>query len=141
MGIYLLVTLCVMLFDMLKLRRVFERRYVPVQLPEPLMQRRITRSDITNVALEMLHIDGVEANDGSVKANVCFGDVGTEIVRSSMFGKVSFRTVEGGEKRLDGFFICFLRSGDGGILVAESLATRAWEGVKGRRAYVAKPDL
>ena len=123
MGINLLVTLCVMIFDMLKLRRVFESRNVPVQLPQPLMQRRIARSDITNVALEMLHIDGVEANDGSVKANVCFGDVGTEVVRSGILGQVGFGTVEGGEKGLDGLFICFLCSRDG-VLVAERLATR-----------------
>lgn len=123
MGIYLLVALCVMIFDMLKLRRVFERRDVPVQLPQPFMQRRITRPDITNVALEMLHIDGVEANDGSVKANVCLGDVSTKVVRSGVLGKVGFGTVKGGEKGLDGFFICFLRSRDG-VSVAERPAIR-----------------
>lgn len=139
-GVYLLVTLRVMIFDMLKLRRVFEGGNVPVQLPQPLMQRRITRSDVTNVALEMLHIDGVEANDGSVETNVRFGDVGTEVVRSGILGKVGFGTVEGGEKGPDGFFICFLRSRDG-MLVVERLATREWGRMKGRRAYVAKPDL
>lgn len=134
------MTLCVVIFDMLKLRRVFERRYVPVQLPQPLMQRRVARSDITDVALEMLHIDGVEANDGGIEANIGFRDIGTEIVRSSVFSKVSFRAVERGEKGLDGFFICFLRSRDG-KLVAEGLAARGEERAHGKRAYVAKPDL
>lgn len=122
-GVYVFVAFRIMLFDMLKLRRVLECRYVPVQIPQPFMQSRITRSDITDVALEMLHIDGVEANDGGVEANVCFGDIGTEIVGSSVFGKVSFGAVEGGEKGFDGLFISFLRSKDG-KLVTESLATR-----------------
>ena len=122
-GIYVFVAFRIMLFDMLKLRRVLERRYVPVQFSQPLMQSRITRSDITDVALEMLHIDGVEANDGCVEANVCFGDVGTEIVGSSVFGKVSFGAVERAEEGFDGFFISFLGSKNG-KLVTESLATR-----------------
>ena len=104
------MTLCVVILDMLKLRRLLERRYVPVQLPEPLMQCRITRSDIADVALEVLHVDRVEANDGSVEANVCFGDVGTKIVRRSVLSKVSFGAVKRGEKGLDRFFISFLRS-------------------------------
>lgn len=104
------MTLCVVILDMLELRRLLERRYFPVQLPEPLVKCRITRSDITDVALEMLHVDRVEANDGSVEANVCFGDVGTKIVRSSVLSKVSFGAVKRGEKGLDRFFISFLRS-------------------------------
>ncbi len=135
-GIYLLMTFCIMVFDMFELRRVLERRYVPVQVPQPLMQRRITRSDITEIALEMLHIHGVEANDGSVEANVCLGDAGTKIVGSSVFGKVSFGAVEGVEEGFHGFFISFLRSTES-KLVAESRATREVE----RQAYVAKPDL
>ena len=106
---------------MLKLRCVLERWHVPVQLPEPLMQRRITRSDITDIALEMLHVDGVEANDGSVEANVCFGDVGTKVVGSSVFSKVSFGTVERDEKCFNSFFISFLRTRNG-KLVAQALA-------------------
>jgi len=103
------MTFCIMVFDMFELRRVLERRYVPIQVPQPLMQRRITRSDIADIALEMLHIHGVEANDGSVETNVCLGDAGTKIVGSSVFGKVSFGAVEGVEEGFDGFFISFLR--------------------------------
>lgn len=138
--INLLVTLCVVIFDMLKLRSVLERRYVPVQLPQPLMHRRITRSDITDVALEMLHVDRVEANNGGVEANVCLGNVGTKIVRSSMFSKVSLGAVEGGEKGPDGISISFLRSSDG-KRVDDSHPTGGWKSKDGERAYVAKPDL
>lgn len=88
----------------------------------------------------MLNIDGVEANNGSVEANVCFSDVGTEIVGSSVFGKVSFGAVEGDEKGVDSFFISFLCSRNG-ELVAESLEVTGMERAKRKRAYVAKPDL
>lgn len=125
MGVYLLVAFCIMILDMLELSRLLERRYVPVQLPQPLVQRRITRSNITDVALEMLHIDWIEANDGGIEANVCFSDVGTEIVGSSVFGKVSLGAVKGDKKGFDGFLISFLRSGDS-QLVVKNFARRAF---------------
>lgn len=134
------MTPCVVILDMLKLRCLLEGRYVPVQLPQPLMQRRITRSDITNVAFKMLHIDGVEANDGSIEANVCFGDVSTKIIWSSVISKVSLDAVKGGEKRFDGFFVSFLRPSDC-ELVTESLPKRGVRTREGKGAYVAKPDL
>ena len=81
----MLVALCVVILDMLELSSLFERRHVPVQLSQPLMQSRITGSDITDVALEMLHIDWVEANNSSIEANICFSDLGTEVIRSSVF--------------------------------------------------------
>ena len=64
----------------------------------------------------MLHIDGVEANDGSIEANVCFSDVGTEIIRSSVFGKVGFGAIKGGKKGFDCFLVRFLRSGNGQLV-------------------------
>ena len=76
------------------------------------MQCRITRSDIMDVALEMLHVDWIEANDGCEKSNVRFGNVCTKIVWISVFGEVSFSTIEGGEKRFYGFLIGFLGSSD-----------------------------
>ena len=109
-GVNLLVTLGVVVFDMFKLSRLVECRHVPVKFSHPLMQRRITRPDITNITLEMLHIDRVEANDGSVEANVRFGYVGTKVVGSGVFSKVSFGAVERGEKGFDGFLIGFLCS-------------------------------
>ena len=37
----LLMTLRIMLLDMLELRRLPEGRHIPIQFPQPLMQRRI----------------------------------------------------------------------------------------------------
>ena len=73
----------------------------------------------------MLHIDWVEANDGSIEANICFSNIGTEEVRSSVFGKVSFGAVKGGKKGFDGFLVRFLRSGNG-QLVGKVLQRGNW---------------
>ena len=64
----------------------------------------------------MLHIDWVKANDGSIEANICFSDVGTEIKWSSVLCKVSFGAVKGGKKGFDGFLVRFLRSGNGQLV-------------------------
>ena len=102
---------------MLKLSCFLERGYVPVQLSQPLMQCRITRSDITNIALEMLHINWIEANDSSIKANVRFSDIGTKIVWSSMFSEMSFGAVESNEKGFHGLLISFLGSSSSQLMV------------------------
>lgn len=75
-----------MLLDMLKLRRLPEGRNIPVQMPEPFMQRRIPGSDIADVAFEMLDVDGVETDDGGVEADICFGDGGAEVVWRCVLG-------------------------------------------------------
>ena len=58
------------------------------------MQRGVSRSDVTDVALEVLHIDWIEANNGSVEANICFRDVGTKVVWSTVLSEVGFSAVE-----------------------------------------------
>lgn len=57
------MTPCVVPLDMLKLRGVLEGRVVPVQVAHPAVQRRVTRSNVTDVTLEVLHIDGIETDD------------------------------------------------------------------------------
>lgn len=52
----------VMVLDVLKLRRLFKRRLVPVQVAHPLVQSRISRANVPNVAFEMLDVDWIEAN-------------------------------------------------------------------------------
>lgn len=70
----------IMPFDMLELCRLPKGRDIPVQLPQPFVQRRITRSDIADVAFEMLNVDGVETNNGGVETNVGFSYVLAEVV-------------------------------------------------------------
>lgn len=76
------------------------------------MQRRVPRPDVPHVAFEMLHVDGVEADDGRVEPDVGFRDVRAEVVRTrgGLLGQVGFGAVEGGEEGADGGFVGGLRS-------------------------------
>jgi len=62
------------------------------------VQRWKSAADVFDVAFEVLHVDGVEADDGRIEANVGLGDVGTEVVRTGLGRKVSIRPVERAEK-------------------------------------------
>lgn len=108
----------IMFLNMLKLRRLPKRRHIPIQHPHPPMQRRIPRSDIPNVALEMLHVHGIEADDGGVEADVCLGDVLAVVVGSGVSGEVGFGAIEGGEERCDGVFVGGLGGGEAGFVDA-----------------------
>ena len=118
-----LMTPSVMSLDMFKLRRLPKRRDIPVQVPQPLMQRRVSASDIPDIALEMLDVYWIEADDGRVEADVCFGYRGAEVVGCGVLCEVRFDAVEGGEEGLDGFFVGFLGS-EGGVSY--------WKGVEER---------
>jgi uncharacterized protein YqfA (UPF0365 family) len=54
---------CVVPLDMLKLCSVLERRVVPVQVAHPAVQSRVTGSNVADVTLEVLHVDGIETDD------------------------------------------------------------------------------
>ena len=69
-----------MLLDVLKLRCLAKRRYIPIQHPQPFVQLRVAAPDVSDIALEVLDVDRVEADDGGVKADVGFGDGGAKIV-------------------------------------------------------------
>ena len=99
-----------MLLNMFELRRLPKGRDTPVQRPQPFMNRRISRSYISNVALKMLDVDGVEADDCCVEPNISFGDVCAEIVGGGVFGEMGLDAVEGGEEGSDGSLVGFLSS-------------------------------
>lgn len=84
----------IMLFDVLKLCCLAKGRDVPVEMPHPLVERRIAGADISNIAFEMLDIHGVEANNGGVKAYVCFCDLVAKINGCSVLGEMGFGAVE-----------------------------------------------
>ena len=97
MRINLLMAFRVMLLDMFKLGRLAKRRHIPIQIPEPVMQRRIARADISDVTLEMLDVDRVEAYDGRVEAYVCFGDLSAKVVWFGVGREMGFGAIEGRE--------------------------------------------
>ena len=60
----------------------------------------------------MLHVDGIEADDGSVETDVCFCSVVTEVVRRGVGRKVGFSSVESFEEGGYGFVVGFLGASD-----------------------------
>lgn len=87
------MTLRVMLLDMFKLRRLAKCRYVPIELPQPIMQLRIPTPDVSDIALEVLDVDRVEAYDRGVETDVGFCDVGAKVVWGGVGGEVCFGAV------------------------------------------------
>lgn len=79
--IHLLMALRVVFLDMLELRRVVERRDVPVQVTQPPMDRGISGADVADVGLEVLHVYGVETHDRGVQSDISLGDVIAKVVR------------------------------------------------------------
>lgn len=76
------MTLCVMFLNMLKHRRLVECRHIPIQIPHPLMDRRIPTPNIPDIALEVLHVDRIEADDRRVEPYIGLRDFVAEVERS-----------------------------------------------------------
>src|SRR3954451_8449702 len=92
-GIDLLMTLGVMFLYMLKLRCTTKRLFVPIQLPQPLVQSRVPGPDVADVALEVPHVYDVEADDGRVQSDVCLCDVLPIVVWSRRGCKMLLRAI------------------------------------------------
>jgi hypothetical protein len=126
----------VMLLDVLKLRRVLEGRVVPVQVPHPLVQGRIPAADVTDVALEVLDVDGVEADQRCEEAHIGFGYVRCgEEVRCRGLRQGFLESVERVEEGCDVFRVRFL-----GAVGCQCVGLPR-SGERGKAAYVANPDL
>lgn len=95
------MTARIMVLDVQEIRRLLERRHVPVQPPHPLVNRGIPGTDIADVALEVLHVHGIEADDGHEETNVDFCKRRAEpvgLVRVGRdFRQMGFGAVQGGE--------------------------------------------
>ena len=112
------MTLRIMLLDMLKLRRLPKSRHIPIQIPQPLVNRRIPASYISHITLEMLHVYRIEPYDRGVQADVGFGDMFSKVVGIGIFGEMFFDAVEGAEEWVHGSFVGGLRSGEAGFVDA-----------------------
>ena len=88
MRINLGMTLRIMGLNMCKLRRILERRNIPIKMSHPFMDIWISGSDIPDIGLEVLHVDGIEAHDCREEADVGFSDRGAEIVGAKGGGEV-----------------------------------------------------
>ena len=112
------MTLRIMLLDMFKLRRLPKSRHIPIQIPQPLVNRRIPTSYISHITLEMLNVHRIEPHDGGVQADVGFGDVFSEVVGLGIFGEMFFNAVEGVEEWVHGGFVGGLSGGKPGFVDA-----------------------
>lgn len=70
-GVDLRVALGVMILDVQEVGRVLEGRVVPVQVAHPLVGGRVPGADVPDVALEVLDVDGVEADNGTESVVSC----------------------------------------------------------------------
>lgn len=70
----LLMTLGIVFLNVLKIRRLPERRNIPVKATHPAMNGRVSGANITDVALEVLHVDGVKADNSREKSDIDLGD-------------------------------------------------------------------
>jgi hypothetical protein len=68
----------------------------------------VAAADVPDVALEVLHVDGVEADDRGEEADVLLCEAVAEVERTAGLGEVCFRTIQGLEKLDDSLFICLL---------------------------------
>jgi hypothetical protein len=108
------MTLRIMGFNMRELSRVPESRVVPIQVPQPLMDIGVTGSDVSDVGLEVLDVDGVEADDSGEEADIGFGDRGAVVEWAGGGREVLFYPVEGAEELGYGFgvgFFCCCEAG------------------------------
>jgi len=69
---------------------------------------RVSAANIADVALEVLHIDGVEADDCCEKTDILLCEAVAEVVRTAGLGEVLFRTIQGLEELGDSLLVGFL---------------------------------
>ena len=97
---------------MLELSSTLECVMIPIKITQPLMNSRISRPDVTDVRLEMLNIDGIEADDCRIKSHIALCDLLAPIEWSLRGRQVLFDFVKRIEQWLDCLFICLLSSGE-----------------------------
>ena len=57
---------------MIELGRILEGGNVPVKFPQPIVDGREATTDVLEVALEVLHVHWIEADDGGIETNIRF---------------------------------------------------------------------
>jgi hypothetical protein len=78
-------------------------------MSQPLVDQGISTANIADIALEVLDVNGVEANDCGEETDIGFCDMGArEKVRCRRLCERFFKTVEGFEKLGHGFCVSIL---------------------------------
>jgi hypothetical protein len=110
-----------MALNMLEIRRVSKCRHIPVQIPQPTMDRRIRVTDHAFVGFEQAYIDRIKADDGDVEADVDFGDLRAKVVRTGVVGReeMLLNLVEVGEEVVNGGFVGCLGGGETALAISK----------------------
>ena len=88
--------LTIILLDMLEISRLLNPRHIPIEVLQPAVEARVAVSDTPEHELEVLLVDGVEADEGRVELDVGFCGVrGGEDVEGVLLGEEGFEAVEG----------------------------------------------
>lgn len=82
------------------------------------MDSRVPRSNIANITLKVLDIDGVKADDRSKEPNIHLGDVVAEVVGGFGTSKIRLDLIEGGEECSDGLLVGLLGGCEAGFVDA-----------------------
>ena len=82
------MALCIMVLNMRKLRRILKRRNIPIQMPKPLVDMRISRADISDVGFEVLDIYSVKSYYCGEQPDIRLRNTLAVIVRTFGFGEV-----------------------------------------------------
>ena len=72
------------------------------------MEVRVSAADITKVALEVLHVDGIEADDCCEEADVLLSEAVTEVEWTAGFGEICLCAIQRAEELGNGLFVSFL---------------------------------
>lgn len=81
MGVNAHMRFSVVQFDVVKVGSVFESRIIPVQIADPLVDVGVVRANHANVTFKVLHVHGVEADNGCKQPYVGL----SQIVPSQVF--------------------------------------------------------
>lgn len=69
------------------------------------MDGRIAAANVTNISLEVLDVDDVEANDGGEEAHVDLGQLFAKIIGTLCFGEMLLDGIQCREEGVDCRFI------------------------------------
>jgi hypothetical protein len=85
------------LLDVRKIRRVLARGYFPVHVRQPVIQNRIIVPDGAQIALEVLHINGIKPDQGRVQPEIELGHLSAQDERSAVLGDQLLEAVQRAE--------------------------------------------
>ena len=72
------------------------------------MEVWVSAADITKVAFEVLHVDGVEANNCCEEADVLLSEAATEVERTAGLGEICLCAIQRAEELSNGLLVSFL---------------------------------